>query len=146
MSDTAPTSSGALQMSEQAETGFRAELERLRANSGPGPRDKAIGAFGVGLVVIGLVVILVAFNQAASMTDVRDQLEMVILGGFGTALAIVGGVVYAVMSAQRFMRFWLLRVIFEQRDLAPRMSEAPVRPSNAVDPTPDLVPSTRGEF
>ncbi|WP_101524688.1 hypothetical protein [Nocardioides houyundeii] len=144
MSDTASPSSGAHQMSQQAAAGFRSELEKLRANSGPGPRDKAVGAFGIAMVVIGLVVILVAYNQATSMPDVRDQLEMVILGGFGTALAIVGGVVYAVMSAQRFMRFWLLRVIFEQRDLAARSHEGGVRATS--DSAPELVAFTRGEI
>lgn len=145
MSDTATPSSGAPQMSEDARLGFRAELEKLRANSGPGPRDRAVGVFGIALVIIGLVIILVAYNQATSFSDVRDQLEMVILGAFGTALAIVGGIVYAVMSAQRFMRFWLLRVIYEQRDLAPRVPEQRGRDA-VTDPTTTLVASTRGEF
>lgn len=145
MSDTASSSRGAHQMSKDAEAGFRAELEKLRANSGPGPRDKAIGVFGIALVVIGLVVILVAYNQATSMGDVRDQLEMVVLSALGVALAVVGGVVYAVMSAQRFMRFWLLRVIYEQRDLAPRTA-VPAAAVNNVDAAGPLVGSARGEY
>jgi hypothetical protein len=145
MSDTATQSSGAPQMSEEARSGFRSELERLRANAGPGPRDKAVRVFGIALVVVGLVVILTAYNQATNMSDVRDQLEMVILGGFGTALAVVGGIVYAVMSAQRFMRFWLLRVIYEQRDLAAR-TPGQHGVNNVVNPATSLVGSARGEF
>lgn len=109
-------SAGMLPAAGQAE--FAAELSRLSASSGLGDRDRLVRLLGVLLCVAGAVVVLLAYRSTTQASDLRDQLEMAVLGVFGLLLAVVGSVVYAVCSMQRFLRFWLVRLMHEQRDLA----------------------------
>lgn len=105
-------------MGGDAQKDFREELNRLKANAGAGPRDSVVRVFGVALMVIGLLVIFLAYNLTHSASDIRDQMEMLTIAALGVAVSFIGSVLYAVTTLMRFMRFWLLRVIYEQRDLA----------------------------
>ncbi|MCM2389634.1 hypothetical protein [Streptomyces albipurpureus] len=132
-SDSASSDTGG-RMRGGSRTAFLAELERLRADAGPGPRDQLIGRLGIALIVGGLIWVFVCFNQTAAQSDLRDQMEMVVLAILGVGITVLGAIVYAAMSVQRFMRFWLLRVIYEQRDLAGRGAEPPVPSVTAATP------------
>lgn len=105
-------------MGDTARADFAAEVARLRSTSAGGPLDKAVAGLGLGAVAVGLVTCLVAYSQATGFDDVRDQLESLILAVFGLGLVAFGSVLYLRNSVTRFLRFWLLRVIYEQRDLA----------------------------
>ena len=105
-------------MDEPTRADFAAEVAKLRSTSAGGPLDKAVAGLGLGAVAVGLVTGLVAYSQATGFDDVRDQLESLILAVFGLGLVAFGSVLYLRNSVTRFLRFWLLRVIYEQRDLA----------------------------
>ena len=117
-------------MDEPARDDFAAEIGRLRATSAGGPLDKAVAGVGLGAVAVGLVTGLVAYSQATGFDDVRDQMESLILAVFGIGLVLFGSVLYLRNSVTRFLRFWLLRVIYEQRDLAQR--DAATEPPRSV--------------
>ena len=107
-------------MGESARADFAAEVQRLRSTSAGGPLDRAVAGAGLGAVAVGLVTCLVAYSQATGFDDVRDQMESLILAVFGAGLVVFGSVLYLRNSVTRFLRFWLLRVVYEQRDLASR--------------------------
>jgi hypothetical protein len=107
-------------MSESARADFAAEIQRVRSTSTGGPLDRAFAGLGLGAVAVGLITCLVAYSQATGFDDVRDQMESLILAIFGAGLVAFGSVLYLRNSVTRFLRFWLLRVIYEQRDLAER--------------------------
>ena len=43
------------------------------------------------------------------------------MGNFGIALTVASTGVFIVMSLRRYFRYWLVRLIFEQREQADRM-------------------------
>jgi hypothetical protein len=43
------------------------------------------------------------------------------MGVFGLVLAVVGSALFIVMSLRRYFRYWLVRLIFEQREQTDRM-------------------------
>ncbi len=45
-----------------------------------------------------------------------------VLSNFGLALTLVGSVLFLVMSLQRYLRYWLIRLIYEQRDQTDRIA------------------------
>jgi hypothetical protein len=94
---------------------FEAELARIRAGNTSGPLDGRLATVGVVTVVVGAVVILACYAQARSFDDLRDQVEVLVLALLGLGLMIVGSVLYLRSSMTRFMRYWLLRLIYEQR-------------------------------
>ena len=103
------------------------ELGKLRASNNSGPMDSKLSVLGVLLAVAGLVIILVNFLQSRNFSDMRDQMDALILSLFGIGLVIVGATLYIRSSMTRFLRYWLLRMVYEQRDLA--RSAAPAEPT-----------------
>jgi hypothetical protein len=94
---------------------FEAELSRIKGASTGGPLDARLATVGVVTVVVGAVVILACYGQARSFDDLRDQIEVVVLAFLGLGLMVFGSVLYLRSSMTRFMRYWLLRLIYEQR-------------------------------
>jgi len=101
------------------------ELGKLRASNNSGPMDSKISVLGVLLAVAGLIIILVNFLQSRNFSDIRDQMDALILSLFGLGLVIVGATLYIRSSMTRFLRYWLLRMVYEQRDLARQPAQAP---------------------
>ncbi len=123
-------------MSDHTRAAFDAEIGRLRASNNSGTLDKAMAVVGVLLAIVGIVTALVAYAQSTGFDDQRDQTESLILAAFGIALTVFGSALYLRNSVTRFMRYWLLRVIYEQRDIATR----PTSPANNSDrPTTQTV-------
>src|ERR1700726_3258634 len=113
---TATTAQNA--MSSATQRDLRTELGKLRASNNSGPMDSKLSVLGVLLAIAGLVIILVNFLQSRNFSDMRDQMDALILSLFGIGLVIVGATLYIRSSMTRFLRYWLLRIVYEQRDLA----------------------------
>jgi hypothetical protein len=94
---------------------FEAELARIKAGNTSGPLDGRLASVGIVTVVVGAVVIVACYSQARTFDDLRDQMEVVVLALLGLGLMVFGSVLYLRNSMTRFMRYWLLRLIYEQR-------------------------------
>lgn len=80
---------------------------------------------GLALPVLGVVLILVAWWNAAGTRYVADQMPMLISGGlFGLALIIVGLGLFLRFSLARVLRFWLARLVAEQQAQTDRIVDA----------------------
>ncbi len=80
---------------------------------------------GLALPVLGVVLILVAWWNAAGTRYVADQMPMLISGGlFGLALIIVGLGLFLRFSLARVLRFWLARLVAEQQVQTDRIVDA----------------------
>ncbi len=115
-STTTTTAGNAMTAAAQRDLG--AELSRLRASNNSGPMDRGVSVLGMLLGIVGLAVILVCFAQSRGYSDIRNQMDALILSLFGLGLVIIGSVLYIRSSMTRFLRYWLLRMVYEQRDLA----------------------------
>ena len=88
---------------------------------------------GIGLPLVGVVLILAAWWQAAGTKYVADQMPMLISGGlFGLALIIVGLGLFLRFSLARLLRFWLARLLVEEQAQTDRLIEALDRVEAAV--------------
>lgn len=120
-------------MSEAVRVQFEEEIARLRASNNAGPADRRMAVAGVVAAVVGIVIVLIAYRQTMNYSDQRDQMESLVLALLGIALVVLGSVVYLRNSLTRFMRFWLLRTIYEQRDVARALSASST--TNDTDPS-----------
>jgi hypothetical protein len=120
---TAPT--GGNTMTGASQRDFGAELGKLRASNNSGPMDRSVSVLGLLLAIVGLVVILVSFMQSRGYSSILNQMDALILSLFGIGLIIVGSALYIRSAMTRFLRYWLLRMVYEQRDLARQSASAP---------------------
>jgi hypothetical protein len=94
-------------------------IERLKndaaeLNVGKGAmRDGLYQALGAVAMVVGVVVALVAYLASRGLDDTRDIQSTVILALAMLALAVTGAAVFLRYSMARFLRFWLLRQLYE---------------------------------
>jgi hypothetical protein len=80
---------------------------------------------GLVLVVVGLVLIIAGYIGASGTVNVGLQMPYLISGGFlGLAVVVVGVGLFVRYSLSRYLRFWLVRSIMEERALADRQIEA----------------------
>lgn len=102
-------------MTADRRAAFEAEISQLQLKTGRAASERRFLAAGLAAMLVGVVVALVAFLISTAMADTRDVISMSILAVSGLALAVVGAAVFLRYSLSRFFRFWLLRLIYEQR-------------------------------
>jgi hypothetical protein len=105
-------------MSAATQKDLGAELTKLRSTNNSGRMDRSMSVLGVLLGIVGLGIILLSFVQSRGYSDIRNQMDALVLSLFGLSLSIVGSALYIRSSMTRFLRYWLLRMVYEQRDLA----------------------------
>jgi len=100
---------------ESSQPDFAAELSHLKVKGSDTEPERVLVFVGIVLFVIGVVLIIVALQSAHTTADPLVQNERIILAIFGALLGLSGVVVWARYSLTRYFRYWLLRVIFEER-------------------------------
>lgn len=103
---------------------FQAEIARLKIKGGAVEPERALTWAGVVLAGTGIVLALVAYNGSKGASDPRQQTDFVVLALVGVALSLVGTIVWARQSLSRYLRFWLIRLVYEERQQADRIVDA----------------------
>ena len=111
--DENPTTTG---MAPARRQQFEADVAELRVKTGGSANEPRMVALGAALVVIGLAITVIGFVMSGSQADTRDVLSSVILAIVGLTVTVAGTGVFLRYSISRFLRFWLLRLIYEQQD------------------------------
>lgn len=94
-------------------------IERLEAEAArldvarSGRRDRFFQAGGAVAMSAGVVAAFVAYQASLGSSDPRDIQSLIILAIAMLALAVVGAAVFLRYSLARFLRFWLLRQLYE---------------------------------
>jgi len=101
---------------------FQSEVEQLKVTGGKANPERTWSIIGGLLMVAGLIVIIVAYSQTHSSKVPGDWADYNVLSNLGLALVIIGAVLFLVMNLRRYLRYWLIRLIYEQRDAADRIA------------------------
>lgn len=112
MTSPAPDHEGALPPRLEE---FQREVDRLHLRAGRAEPERRLMVIGVALFVVGVVVVLLAFNGSSGASDARDQTDFVILALLGVLLGVGGSVMWLRFSTARYLRYWLIRLIYEER-------------------------------
>jgi hypothetical protein len=117
MSDENTGASGTMSSSRLSQ--FEAEVGKLKVTGG-GANPERLGAqWGMGLTILGFVVVVISWWSAldakgdnAAVSALRAQ----IFGLIGVGLAVVGIVIWVRNSLTRYLRYWIIRLVYEQRE------------------------------
>lgn len=112
---------------------FESEVSRLKVRSGGAGPERRLATTGAAAAIVGLVIALVAFSGSGGAADPRDQTDFVILAIVGLGLTIVGTAVWFRYSLARYLRYWLIRLIYEQRHEGDRLLDTLSGSSATVD-------------
>ena len=95
---------------------FEEDIAAVRIRTGKAEAEQRWTIVGLVLLIAGPAICLLAYFASTGMSDSRDIYSIMILAFFGIALAIAGTALFLRYSLARFLRFWLLRLIYEQQD------------------------------
>jgi len=103
---------------------FETEVAGLKTGGGSANPEKRQMLLGVALFVAAVVIEIIAYSQSSGAEDARDQRDLMILALLGVVLALGGVALFVVSSLTRWFRYWLIRLIFEQRAQTDRVLDA----------------------
>jgi hypothetical protein len=107
---------------------FEAELARLRIRSTSPTTEERLLVVGLAAMPIGVLLIVIGYIGASGTSEFSSQIPYLISGGLlGLGLIVIGAVLFLRYSFARFMRFWLLRLIYEERTSRDRLGDLIVR-------------------
>jgi len=100
---------------------FKADIAEMRIKDPVTARDMLLLRLGAVLMVAGIVVAVVGYFLSHGTSDPLAQNDAVLVGMIGIAIAVVGGATFIRYSLAQFLRFWLARLIYEQRTQTDRL-------------------------
>ena len=100
---------------------FQSEVEQLKVTGGKANPERTWVIIGALLMIAGVIVTLISYTSTHSSKKPAEWADYSALSNLGLALTIVGAVLFLVMSLRRYLRYWLIRLIYEQRDQADRI-------------------------
>jgi hypothetical protein len=100
---------------------FQSEVDSMKVDGGKANPERTWVILGALLMIVGIILALVSWlniqgSKTGSWTD-----DFQAMGTFGLVLAVVGAALFVVMSLRRYFRYWLVRLIFEQREQTDRI-------------------------
>ena len=95
---------------------FEEEIAAVRIRTGKAEAEQRWTLLGLAGLIAGVVIAVIAYFSSQGQSDTRDVISSVILALLGVSLTIAGGAIFLRYSLARFLRFWLLRLIYEQQD------------------------------
>jgi hypothetical protein len=103
---------------------FQAEVDQLRVTGGRANPERMGRNLGAALMAVGLILGIYAyFGLSHSTSNPLQQGDAFVVGLLGVGFTVVGTGLFVVFSLTRYFRYWLVRLIYEQRDQAARLRE-----------------------
>jgi hypothetical protein len=114
-------------MSSSRLSQFEAEVGKLKVTGG-GANPERLGAqWGIGLTILGFVVVVISWWSAldakgdgAAVSALRAEIFALI----GVGIAVVGVVIWVRNSLTRYLRYWIIRLVYEQREQTEQLIQA----------------------
>ena len=105
---------------------FQTEVDSLKVTGGKANPERTWVIIGALLMIAGIVLSIISYASISNSAPLKGQVvftdDYTALGTLGLVLAVVGAALFIVMSLRRYFRFWLIRLIFEQREQADRIA------------------------
>lgn len=103
---------------------FQTEVDNLKISGGGANPERSGMIIGIVLFAAAVIIEIVAFSNSSSASDARDQNDMIILALLGVVVALGAVAVFVRYALTRWFRYWLIRLIYEDRQQTDRIVRA----------------------
>lgn len=94
---------------------FKSDVAAMKLKTGSTSRDRLFQTLGAVLLVAGIAVAVASYVASTHQEDARDQNELVTLALAAVCMTLTGVALFLRYSLARFLRFWLLRQMYEDQ-------------------------------
>lgn len=95
---------------------FEDEVGKLKVTGGGANSERMGAMWGIGLTIVGFIVAVISWLSAMNANNTADIERSIIMGTIGVGLAIVGIAIWVRNSMTRYLRYWIVRLVYEQRE------------------------------
>ncbi len=103
---------------------FRADIAEMRVKDRAVGRETILLVVGVVAMVAGIAATVAGYFLSHNTQSALDQSDDRIIALIGVAVTVAGAAVFLRYSLAAFLRFWLARLIYEDRTQADRIVAA----------------------
>jgi len=100
---------------------FEDEVTKLKVTGGGANPERTAERFGIGLIVFGFVVAFISWWSAFNAGSFEDIHRAAIFAAIGIGISLVGAIVWLRNSMTRYLRYWIIRLVYEQREQTDRL-------------------------
>ena len=122
MNDEHTGAGGTLSSSRLAQ--FEDEVAKLKVTGGGANPERLGSRWGIGLTIFGFVVSIISWWAALDGKDALSVLRAETFAIIGVGIALVGIVMWARNSLTRYLRYWIIRLVYEQREQTEQLIQA----------------------
>ena len=114
MSDEPTGADGTMSPSRLAQ--FEDEVAKLKVTGGGANPERLGSQWGIGLTILGFVIAIISWWSAKDNANAITALRANIFAFIGIGLSLVGIIIWVRNSLTRYMRYWIIRLVYEQRE------------------------------
>jgi hypothetical protein len=103
---------------------FHSEVEALKVGGGRANPERLWLKIATAGLVASIVIEIIAYFGSHGTTDPLAQRDYIIVALLGVAMAIVSTGLFVTFSLTRYFRYWLIRLIYQDRESSDRMIDA----------------------
>ena len=103
---------------------FQHEVGELKVSGGGANPERQGGRWGIALMIVAAVGGVLSWYAAYNAGRFEEIQRMIILGGLFVGLGIVGAVIWVRNSLTRYLRYWIIRLVYEQREQTDQLIRA----------------------
>jgi hypothetical protein len=100
---------------------FKTDIAEMHIKDPATARDMLLLRVGAVMMVLGIVVTIAGYFLSHNTSNPLSQNDAQLVGMIGIAVSAVGGAVFLRYSLAQFLRFWLARLIYEERTQTDRL-------------------------
>jgi hypothetical protein len=119
------TTGGSEVMSSVRLAQFQAEVAKLKLKGGGANPERSGATWGIGLTIVGVIIVVIAFlSSKGSGSNTNARLDAQVAALIGLIVGIVGVALWIRNSITSYLRYWLSRLIYEDREQTERLIAA----------------------
>ena len=107
---------------------FKRDIAEMQVKDPAAGRDRLALRGGLTLMIIGVIVAIVAYAQSHNTPNPLEQRDAIIIALIGVTVTVFGAALFLKGSLATFLRFWLARLIYEQKAQTDRIVDVAERP------------------
>jgi drug/metabolite transporter (DMT)-like permease len=103
---------------------FQEEVGKLKVTGGGANPERLASMWGIGLTIAGFVIAIISWFSAQDSSSTLVNLRSIIFALIGIGISIVGMIIWLRNSITRYLRYWIIRLVYEQREQTEQLIEA----------------------
>jgi hypothetical protein len=104
---------------------FQDEIAKLKVKGGGANSERNGANLGLGLAIFGAIIVVISWlSSKGAGSSVNARLDAEVAAIIGLLVGIVGVALWVRNSLTSYLRYWLIRLIYEDREQTERLIAA----------------------